>query len=130
MEKIELNFSSDEFNGILKNDSSFEDFLMKIFSDQDTESFKRISDQLLRYYSAEGGHPQIDSFSLHDLKYNLASRTGSVSFQFKVKYWLSCSSLEQEQSGQETIKFTVNDEHTSMILHFPKLEERSTHEEF
>jgi len=130
MEEVKLNFNNDEFNAILQNGSSIEDFLMGIFNNRDTGSFKMISDQLLRYYSAEGGHPQIESFSLRDVKYDRIAKTGSVSFHFKVKFWLSCSSMEQEQSGQENIKFTLADEHTSMTLVFPKLAERSTHDEF
>jgi len=43
---------------------------------------------------------------------------------------LSCSSMEQEESGKENIKFTVANEHTSMTLVFPQLAERSTHDEF
>ncbi|MEJ5960807.1 hypothetical protein [Pedobacter immunditicola] len=130
MEKIEMKLNSDEFNAILQNGSSIEDFLRSIFTNQDTGSSRLIGDQLLRYYSAEGGNPQIESFSLRAGKYDHVTKTGSVSFQFKVKFWLSCSSLEQEQSGQETIKFTVNADQTSITLVFPQFEERSTHDEF
>jgi len=130
MEELVINFNSDEFNSILQNDSSIEDFLMSIFTNKDTGSSQLIGDQLLRYYSGEEGNPQIESFTLRDANYDRVSKTGSLCFQFQVKYWFSCSSLAQEQSGQETIKFTVNEDQTSMTLVFPQLEERSTHEEF
>jgi hypothetical protein len=130
MEELELNFDTNEFNAILEKDSSIEDFLMSIFSAQDKASYRKICDQLLRYYSGDQENPHIESFSLYDVKYDPAAKTGSVCFQFNVKFWFGCSGLERVQSGQETVKFTIDEGHTSVILVFPQLEERSTHEEF
>jgi len=130
MEELELNFDADEFNKLLENDCSIEDFLLTIFSDQDTGSFKAICDKLLRYYSIDGGDPHIETLSLGNVKYERIAKTGSICFQFKVNFWFVCSGLERVQSGHETVNFTVNEEHSALTLMFPLVEERSTHEEF
>jgi hypothetical protein len=134
MIELELEYDQELYSAVEEEKESRERFLSDLFNDlhmySENSAKAKICALLSRHYSGDKGDPKIEDFELTVLQDDRVQKTGMVRFDFEVEFWFGCAEAKTRQLGHETVRYTIDEKSDILTVLFPKVEERSTYEEF
>ena len=106
-EKLQLHLPQSEFEALLNENKSTENFLHALFQDKDNHKFMCAA--LQEYHRNDGGSPEVHDFELIRIVFTPAILTGRFTCKFRVKYHYTCSDVRNEAGDTITWDFIIDE---------------------
>ncbi len=106
-EKLQLHLSQSEYEALLNENRSTENFLVKLFRDQGNH--KLMCSALQEYHRNDGGSPEVHDFEIIRIQFTPAILTGRFTCKFRVKYHFTCSDIRNEAGDTIVWDFIIDE---------------------